>query len=478
MKAAKEQEKQKQEQIKKQQDAAERYKQEQLEKQKAAQLQAQKKLDEIKKNSQEQTQKTNEALNKFNNSVDDITNTVVADMNKKNEEEKRQREEEWKKFDEKNKQEEEQQVELARQRNNEKDNELLEKFNSGIEYSKAGNYKDAIAVFQDCIKNGSIKLYANFALGVLYYHGVGVDKDYTKAFLLLKTLGNVSSKSSQGLVDYFFQIKTPLLEDYITQATYFLAVMYENGQGIDQNIQEAMNWYKIAAGRGNAEAQKKMSNSSTSTNTNKEDIKKKSAEAIITNLNKIVSLKFGLTFTELMKYEFGIASTKLPNYNSLKKMTCSSPDDSYNSYTKSIVFSKSFEDSNSLIIKRNSKTLNSIINYLHNNGFPNLNFLGNIGYFFSEGRLIEISITIEQPEIQNSQPENSEGVDAFCNPILKTLNNGIELPNFSAIESNNIHYKIFKLWQFESEGRYRNQLIINIGSEIAFKNWCLFATLN
>lgn len=82
----------KRQQLKKQQEEAEKRRREQLERQRAAQQEADRKMEEIRRNSEAQTRKTNEALDNFNKSIDDITNSVVNDMQRKNEEEKRKRE--------------------------------------------------------------------------------------------------------------------------------------------------------------------------------------------------------------------------------------------------------------------------------------------------------------------------------------------------------------------------------------------------
>ena len=39
-------------------------------------------------------------------------------------------------------------------------------------------------------------------------------------------------------------------------AQYNLGVMYDRGDGVDQDYQEALKWYRLAAKQGNAEAQR------------------------------------------------------------------------------------------------------------------------------------------------------------------------------------------------------------------------------
>ena len=74
---------------------------------------------------------------------------------------------------------------------------------------------------------------AQYLLGGMYYNGQGVPQDYQLAVKWYR------KAAEQGEAD----------------ARYVLGVMYANGEGVPQDYQQAAKWYKLAAERGNAEAQ-------------------------------------------------------------------------------------------------------------------------------------------------------------------------------------------------------------------------------
>ena len=50
----------------------------------------------------------------------------------------------------------------------------------------------------------------------------------------------------------------PLAEGGDTDAQYNLGIMYDEGQGVPQDYQEAVKWMTLAANQGKAEAQKNL----------------------------------------------------------------------------------------------------------------------------------------------------------------------------------------------------------------------------
>ena len=75
---------------------------------------------------------------------------------------------------------------------------------------------------------------AQFNLGVMYRHGLGVDVNYKKAIEWYK------KATEQGFKD----------------ASFNVGVMYEFGpQGVDQSDSMAMRWYAKAAAQGDVDAQ-------------------------------------------------------------------------------------------------------------------------------------------------------------------------------------------------------------------------------
>ena len=73
---------------------------------------------------------------------------------------------------------------------------------------------------------------AQFNLGLMYYKGQGVPQDYEEALRWFK------EAAEQG----------------DAQAQYCLGLMYHKGQGVSQDYEEALRWYKEAAEQGDAQA--------------------------------------------------------------------------------------------------------------------------------------------------------------------------------------------------------------------------------
>lgn len=94
-------------------------------------------------------------------------------------------------------------------------------------------YHDAIAIFEKHQDSPE----ANYYLGKAYYYGLGVDKDYKKAFE--SAYKSAAEKFSPGL--------------------NLLGVLYENGYGIDKNEAKAFSLYKEAANLGDPKAMSNLS---------------------------------------------------------------------------------------------------------------------------------------------------------------------------------------------------------------------------
>ena len=74
---------------------------------------------------------------------------------------------------------------------------------------------------------------AQYFLGIAYYQGKGVLRDYQEAVKWFR------KAAEQGYA--------------LAQA--FLGAMYVKGEGVPQDYQEAAKWFQLAAGQGDAEAQ-------------------------------------------------------------------------------------------------------------------------------------------------------------------------------------------------------------------------------
>lgn len=94
------------------------------------------------------------------------------------------------------------------------------------------NYKEALKWFEKAAIQNHIETW--FYIGVIYYHARGVDRDYAKAMDCFK-------KS----IDY-------------KVAQHFIGYMYEEGLGVQANMNIAKDWYLKAALQGYAPAQKSL----------------------------------------------------------------------------------------------------------------------------------------------------------------------------------------------------------------------------
>ena len=64
---------------------------------------------------------------------------------------------------------------------------------------------------------------------------------------------------ADDILSQLFKTEVQLAESGNAAAMYILGTMYEEGTGVDQNAEHAMEWYRKAAARGNREAAAKLS---------------------------------------------------------------------------------------------------------------------------------------------------------------------------------------------------------------------------
>jgi uncharacterized protein len=97
-------------------------------------------------------------------------------------------------------------------------------------YNK-GDYTTALREWTPLAEQGD--LYAQTALGIMYYEGKGIPQDYKAA------------------INWF----TLAAEQGIDLAQFNLGQMYRNGKGIPQDYENAAKWFTLAAEQGNDLAQ-------------------------------------------------------------------------------------------------------------------------------------------------------------------------------------------------------------------------------
>jgi hypothetical protein len=95
----------------------------------------------------------------------------------------------------------------------------------------AGNYVKAAKLYMPLAKRGNAK--AQLSLGVIYYLGQGVPKDYKEAAKWLRLAAKQGRAKAQNL----------------------LGAIYDLGLGVPQDYQEAAKWYRLSAEQGDADGQ-------------------------------------------------------------------------------------------------------------------------------------------------------------------------------------------------------------------------------
>src|SRR6185295_14898707 len=94
-----------------------------------------------------------------------------------------------------------------------------------------GDYPVAVSLFSPLAEQGLAP--AQFNLGVMYRHGEGVPQDIQEA------------------VKWYLKSA----EQGYAPAQFNLGVMYRHGEGVPQDAREAVKWYRRAAEQGHAWAQ-------------------------------------------------------------------------------------------------------------------------------------------------------------------------------------------------------------------------------
>ena len=118
--------------------------------------------------------------------------------------------------------------------------DAVAQYNLGVLYydgiGTERNYKEALKWFRMAADQGDADAQNN--LGIMYYHGHGVGKNYSQAFHWY------SLAAEQGHV----------------AAQYNIGIMYEQGIGTDKDRAKAKQWFRKAADQGYAPAEQRMQN--------------------------------------------------------------------------------------------------------------------------------------------------------------------------------------------------------------------------
>ena len=93
---------------------------------------------------------------------------------------------------------------------------------------------------------------AQINLGMMFERGQGVPQDYNEAirwYRLATDLGHIKAQE---------KLNSLLKKSADAQINFGLGVIFENGQGVPQDYNEAIRWYRLAADLGHIKAQEKL----------------------------------------------------------------------------------------------------------------------------------------------------------------------------------------------------------------------------
>lgn len=139
-----------------------------------------------------------------------------------------------------------------------------EQGNAVAEYNLGYMYQNGNGIPQDIVK--AAKWYeaaaeqgkpeAQFSIGSMYEAGYGVGRDVAKAVRWYRAAASKGQKDAEDrLQDPVLQLFCRATEQGDAVAQVSLGDMYSNGQGVGQDYNEALRWYRMAAEQGNTAAQ-------------------------------------------------------------------------------------------------------------------------------------------------------------------------------------------------------------------------------
>ncbi|MBE9562105.1 MAG: sel1 repeat family protein, partial [Proteobacteria bacterium] len=108
-------------------------------------------------------------------------------------------------------------------------NNIGNNFERGMVHYENKNYTKAIQLFEKDSDNAK----AQYQLGMMYYNGIGVNKN------LVKASSWYHKAAARNIAD----------------AQNTLGIMYKNGEGVVQNLERAELWFLDAISRGHVNAQ-------------------------------------------------------------------------------------------------------------------------------------------------------------------------------------------------------------------------------
>jgi len=123
-------------------------------------------------------------------------------------------------------------------------------FDTAINSLGRKEFTTALQLFTDLANRGMAEAQIN--LGMMFESGQGVLQNFDEAIKWYQLA------ASQGLIQAQEKLNLLVSKAAAAQVNFGLGVAFENGQGVPQDIMEAIRWYQLAADQGLIKAQEKL----------------------------------------------------------------------------------------------------------------------------------------------------------------------------------------------------------------------------
>ena len=123
-------------------------------------------------------------------------------------------------------------------------------FDTAINSLGRKEFTTALQLFTDLANRGMAEAQIN--LGMMFESGQGVLQNFDEAIKWYQLA------ASQGLIKAQEKLNLLVSKATAAQVNFGLGVAFENGQGVPQDIMEAIRWYQLAADQGLIKAQEKL----------------------------------------------------------------------------------------------------------------------------------------------------------------------------------------------------------------------------
>ncbi|MBT7271995.1 MAG: hypothetical protein HN885_03250, partial [Nitrospina sp.] len=123
-------------------------------------------------------------------------------------------------------------------------------FDTAINSLGRKEFTTALQLFTDLANRGMAEAQIN--LGMMFESGQGVLQNFDEALKWYRLA------ASQGLIKAQEKLNLLINKAAAAQVNFGLGVAFENGQGVPQDIMEAIRWYQLSADQGLIKAQEKL----------------------------------------------------------------------------------------------------------------------------------------------------------------------------------------------------------------------------